>query len=145
MKPALPTFEAPPAAAPVSIPRPLAYHIIVEPREPDSTSKGGILFAQKTRRANRATDTIGIVKAIGQFAWQAKTPELDWSLLENPPGVGDWVIFKQHAGQKLRLRTEQGALIAGDQEDEQYLIIMADTDIMGVLTPEQAKQFYSWA
>jgi co-chaperonin GroES (HSP10) len=142
---ALPTFDAPPAAAPVSIPRPLAYHVIVEPREPPSASAGGIILAQKTRRANRATDTIGVLKAVGQFAWTAKTPELDWSLLNNPPQVGDWVIFRQHAGQKLRLRVDAQTLRAGDQEDEQYLLIMADTDIIGSLTPDQAKQFYSWA
>lgn len=147
MKPSvqLPTFEAPPSRAPLSIPRPLAYHVIVEPREPPSTSKGGIILAQKTKRANRATDTIGVLKAAGQFAWTAKTPELDWSALIDPPQVGDWVIFKQHAGQKLRLRVDQQELVAGDKEDEAYLLIMADTDIIGTLTPEQAQQFYSWA
>lgn len=144
MKPKI-EFDAPPPKAPVSIPRALGYHVIVEPREPDSKSQGGIILANKTRRANRATDTIGVVEDIGQFAWKAKTPELDWSTLEDPPKVGDWVIFKQHAGQKLRLRMDQQELVAGDKEDEQYLLIMFDTDIIGTLTPEQARQFYSWA
>jgi co-chaperonin GroES (HSP10) len=141
---ALPTFEAPPAPAPVSIPRPLAYHVIVEPLEPDAYSAGGIALSQKTRRANRATGTIGTLKAVGQFAWQAKTAELDWSLLQNPPKVGELVIFRQHAGQKLRLRVSTQALVEGDQEDEQYLLLLDDTDIIGTLTPEEAKQFYSW-
>lgn len=147
MKPAklnLPTFEAPPAPAPLSIPRVLAYHVIVEPLEPDAYSKGGIALSQKTRRANRATGTIGTLKAVGQFAWKAKTAELDWSTLENPPKVGDLVIFRHMAGQKLRLRVDQRKLVEGEQEDEQYLLLMDDTDIIGTLTPEEAKQFYSW-
>lgn len=141
---ALPTFEAPPAPAPVSIPRVLGYHVIVEPLEPDAYSAGGIALSQKTRRANRATGTIGTLKAAGQFAWKAKTKEIDWSTLENPPQVGELVIFRHMAGQKLRLRVDQQALVAGDQEDEQYLLLMDDTDIIGTLTPEEAKQFYSW-
>lgn len=139
-----PTFDAPTAAAPVSLPHCVGYHVLVEPREPPSESTGGIILAQKTRRANRATDYIGVLRGTGQFAWTAKTPELDWNQLEVKPQIGDWVIFKQHAGQKLRLRQDQATMVAGDKEDEAYLIMMADTDIIGTLTPEQAKQFYSW-
>lgn len=139
-----PTFEAPAAAPPVSLPRCVGYHVIVEPREPPSATGGGIILAGKTKRANRATDYIGVLKAVGQFAWTAKTPELDWNTLTNPPQVGDWVIFKLHAGQKLKLRRAQAEIVAGDKEDEHYLLMMADTDIIGVLTEEQAAQFYSW-
>jgi co-chaperonin GroES (HSP10) len=144
MKPKI-EFDAPPAPAPISIPNPLGYHVIVEPREPPAQTAGGIILAQKTRRANRATDYIGVLKAVGQLAWKAKTPELDWSTLDNVPKVGDLVIFKLQAGQKLRIRQEQQTLVDGDKEDEAYLLIMADTDIIGTLTPEQAQQFYSWA
>lgn len=144
MKSSLPTFEAPPARPAVSIPTPIGYHVIIEPREPPSKSEGGIILAQKTRRANRATDYIGVLRAVGELAWTAKTEELDWNTLTRKPQVGDWVIFKVHAGQKLRLRQDQASLVAGDREDEAYLLMMADTDIIGVLTPEQAQQFYSW-
>jgi co-chaperonin GroES (HSP10) len=139
----LPKFEAPPAPPALALPRPIGYHVIVEPLEPDEYSAGGIALAQKTRRANRATSTIGHLRAIGQFAWQAKTPELDWSTLENPPKVGELVVFKQHAGQKLRVRIPVGDIRAG-KEDEAYLLLLADTDIIGTLTEEEAMQFYSW-
>ena len=139
----LPKFEAPPAAPPLRLPRPLGYHVIVEPLEPDEMSAGGIVLAQKTRRANRATSTIGYLRAAGQFAWKAKTPELDWSTLEGTPKVGDMIIFKQHAGQKLRVRVDPKLLAAG-KEDEAYLLLLADTDIIGTLTEDEAKQFYSW-
>ena len=140
----LPVFEAPPAAPPVRYPRPIGYHVVVEPREPPATTAGGIHLPQRTKRANRATDYIGVLRAVGQFAWTAKTPELDWNTLENKPQVGDWVIFRQHAGQKLRMRQDQSTLVSGDKEDEAYLLVMADTDIIGSLTAEEAKQFYSW-
>lgn len=139
-----PEFDAPASRPPISLPHCVGYHVLVEPREPPSTSVGGIVLPQKTKRANRATDYIGTLLAVGQFAWQAKTPELDWNALERKPQVGELVVFKQMAGQKMRLRQQQAEMIAGDLEDEHYLLLMADTDIIGILTPEQAEQFYSW-
>lgn len=143
-KTAYPAFDAPAPPPPVSLPHAVGYHVIVEPREPESASDGGILLSNKTKRANRATDYIGVLKGVGEFAWKAKTPEIDWGTLERKPQIGDWVVFKLHAGQKLRLRRSQAELVAGDIEDEAYLLMMFDTDIIGILTPEQAKQFYSW-
>ncbi len=139
-----PAFDAPAPAAPVSIPKPIGYHVIVEPREPPSRTPGGILLAEKTKRANRATDYIGVLRAVGEFAWKAKTPEIDWSTLQEKPQVGDLVIFKLHAGQKLRIRRDTDTLVAGDLQDEAYLLMMFDTDIIGKLTTEQSEQFYSW-
>lgn len=140
----LPAFDAPPAAAPISYPSPVGYHVIVEPRKPPAATAGGIVLAQKTRRANRATDYIGTVVAMGQFAFTAKTAEIDWATLKDAPKVGDLVVYKQHAGQKLRLRQQQQELIDGDDEDEAYLLLMYDTDLIAKVTPEQAEQFYSW-
>lgn len=139
-----PAFDAPAPAAPLSIPKPIGYHVIVEPREPPAKSQGGILLAEKTKRANRATDYIGKLLAVGEFAWKAKTAEIDWGTLQDVPQVGDLVIIKSHAGQKLRIRKDTATLLDGDKEGESYLLIMFDTDIIGKVTPEQADQFYAW-
>jgi co-chaperonin GroES (HSP10) len=128
-----------------TLPKPMSYHVIIEPRKPPETSAGGIVLAQKTRRANRACDYIGKVLSIGSLAFKAKTPELDLSLETGWPNVGDWVAFKQHAGQKLKLRRDANELRARNEEDEDYLIVLNDTDIIAVFKSDQdTDQFYSW-
>lgn len=127
------------------IPVPFTYHVIVRPKPPKNMTTGGIALAKRTQNAERAVRTIGQVVAIGALAWKARTDGLNFA--ECPAaqdiGVGDWVCYKQHSGQKLRLR-DQDASAGIDDAGDDYLLIMADTDVLAKLSPGQQDQFFDW-
>jgi co-chaperonin GroES (HSP10) len=138
--------DALPAPAPTPIPTPLGYYLIVEPQEPPTHSAGGIALPSKTKLANRLTGTCGKVLAVGALAFTMKTQEgLDLTNEKNWPKVGEWCIFKLHAGQKLRVRQDQQSMIASDSEDQKYLLLIEDTSIICRIDEKDLPSFYAWA
>lgn len=143
MKPNLPSFDAPPT--PVTLPTPLSFHVLIHPRAPKATSAGGIALPGRTRRANRATDYVGQLVAVGALAFKARVGELDMTAEPNWPQLNDWVVYRMHAGQKLRIHKDQQELIDGDEEDEDYVLLCHDTDVVATFkSEEEANRFYSW-
>lgn len=141
----LPKFESAPIYD-VPVPDVLSYHVIVRPKPAQTKSAGGLIMAKTTKRAELAVRTVGQLMAVGALAWKARTPDLDFSMdpVASTVKVGDWVVFRQHAGQKLRLRRRHDDAVPVEDDDE-YLLWMADTDILGRFTDQaQAERFYDW-
>jgi len=145
-----PKFDAPLAAAgPPAYTGPLphvgGFYMIVRPRPP-ITQVGSIALPGRTKRANLATETRGQVLALGPAAFKAKTDGLDYSQFGCWPQVGDWIIYKQHAGQRVRLKgeLERAKAAGGSSEDEVHLLIMADTDFLAKIPVEELDEYYSW-
>lgn len=143
-KMALPTFnEAPVFYTPY--PAPLSFQVIVLPKPPD-TKRGLIELAKRSRQAEQAVGTIGQIIAIGAKAW-GKGPEFDLSGDPQQPAIGDWVVYKQHAGQRLRIRKDFTNDDAADEGSplEEYILIMTDIDILARFkTRAEAERFYAW-
>lgn len=125
------------------VPQPLGYHIVVRPRPPKE-AKGSILLSVKSKQAELMSRTIGQVVAKGELAWKAKMSGSGLDFQSDPVmqgiAVGDWVIYRQHAGQRLRFTDEDPD---GD-EVVPFLLIMNDTDVLAKITEEQSNQFYDW-
>lgn len=126
------------------IPRPLGFRVIVKPK-PAADCIGMIALASRTKNADLASRTIGQLVAIGPLAWKAKLDGLDLSedTTAQRLKVGDWVIFRQHSGQKIKLAAQAEAF-DGDEKTEQFLLLMTDTDILAALTEEQVEELYDW-
>ena len=126
------------------IPQPLGYHVVIRPK-PAQEQKGSILLAGTSMKAEMASRTVGQIVAKGYHAWLARFASTGIDYQDDPVvrgiKVGDWVIYRQHAGQRIKFTDE-------DPEESDrpvpYLLIMSDTDILAKLTPEQAEQAYDW-
>ncbi len=141
----LPTFEGPsfidrPAVDP---PVPLSFHVYVRPRPPKQ-SVGLIALSKRSIKAQLAVCSIGQIVDAGSQAFQAGTPDLDprKDAAAQAIKVGTWVHFRQHAGQKLKTGDN---VFGTDESIEDFILVMADTDILGVFRDEgHAGQFYDW-
>jgi len=135
-----PVFELDPPMA-------TSFYVIVRPK-PAKKQIGLIATAKRTQNAELATRTIGQIVAIGALAWKAGTQDLD--PLKDPVAqsfkVGDWVQFRQHGGQKLKIRKDFENDLGGlDEQRDEHLITMADSDILSKFRDEaHAERFYDW-
>lgn len=141
----LPTFEGPSFTerGAVDPPAPLSFHLYVRPRPPKQNI-GLIALAKRSIKAQLAVCSVGQIVALGAQAHKVGTPDLD---PKNDPiaatiQVGTWVHFRQHAGQKLKTGDN---VFGTDESIEDFILTMADTDILGVFRDEaHAAQFYDW-
>ncbi len=141
----LPTFDGPsfPERAAVSPPTPLSFHVYIRPRPPKQNI-GMIALAKRSIKAQLAVCSIGQIAAAGSQAFQAGTPDLDprKDAAAQVIQVGTWVHFRQHAGQKLKTGDN---VFGTDESIEDFLLVMADTDILGVFDDEDhARRFHDW-
>lgn len=125
-------------AAPVI--KPATFYVLLKPKAP-KTSIGVIALSKRTRKAQQAVCTMGQIVAIGDLAWKAGT-DLDYSKCSVVSNfkVGDHVVYRQHTGQKQRY----GEVKSADELDE-FLLIVADSDIMGHVPAGDVDKFYDWA
>lgn len=141
LKKPLQTFEGDSIFSPPKI-VPTTFHVVVRPAAPRKNLGSILVTSKRTRRAMQAVCTRGQLVAIGALAWKANTLDIDYSKDPVSSGfkLGDWVIFKQHAGQKQRYGE-----IASQDELETYDILMADTDVLALLPKEEVDRLYDWA
>jgi co-chaperonin GroES (HSP10) len=117
--------------------RPGLWNIVVEPREPKTTSEGGIEYVQISQQAEAFQITIGRVLLAGPACMEGKTTsgiELCNFLpdIKTPDAlIGQHVIFQLHTGMSLTLRAS-----------EQRIIVMKVTDLLGVTDDPDAWKFY---
>lgn len=139
-KPAFLETFAPP------VPEPMGFNVIVQPLRPEKERESGLVLANITINADLQTKTVGKIVAKGALAWKAKTDALDLGSDPVAAGVevGDLVVFRQHAGQRLKLRSIRDEKFPGDEEQDSWLLIMQDTDILAKLKPGQESAFYDW-
>lgn len=126
------------------IPQPTGYRIVVRPK-PAASKRGSLYLASRTKNTDLAVRTIGQVLRKGPLAW---TATLDGMSLKDDNvaasiAEGDWVVFRQHGAQKIKIGVK-AATLPGEEPEEQYLLLMSDTDVLAKLTPAQAAAYYDW-
>ena len=139
----LPTFHTP-AVFETPFPTPMGYNVAVKPRPP-KRQVGLIATSKRSQEADQALETIGQVLAIGTLAWgPGGGLELTGT---DKPAVGDWVVYRQYAGQKLRLRKAYSP----DEVDpdgstlQEFILVMVDTDVLAKFgSLREAESFYAW-
>lgn len=138
-----PSFEGP-AIFELPVPQILSVNVLIRPRPASETLGSGVLIAaDRTKKADLAVRTVGQVVALGAQAFKAGTRDLD--PLKDPIAqqiaVGAWVAYRQHAGQKFRVKRSQDA----PESTTEYLVLLTDTDVLALFENEaQAAQFYDW-
>ena len=91
--------------------RPLSDRIVVEPKETESKTAGGIVIPDT---ADKDKPMQGTVIAIGNGKY------IDGKLLPLQVNIGDRVLFGKYAGTNIKF------------DDSEYLV-MREEDVMGVL------------
>ena len=85
---------------------------------------------------------------MGALAYKAGTPDMDPK--DDPVSqsikVGTWVQYRQHSGQKLRIRKDFDVEAAAvDEQLDEHIITITDSDVIGVFRDEaHAERFYDW-
>lgn len=142
MKKPTETFAEAPIFASVKPPTPLTYQVVIEPRRPKASSVGGIVFAKRTRQADQALQSIGKIIAVGPLAWTGSGFTLGES---ERPKIGEWVVFRQHGGQPLRIAKKGGNEYSFDDQLEEFYKVLLDTDVLAKFDSEEhANKFYGW-
>jgi len=91
--------------------RPLADRIVVEPKEVETTTKGGIVLPGT---ADKEKPMEGTVLAIGNGKY------IDGKMQPLQVKVGDRILFGKYSGTNVKL-------------DDKELLVMREEDVMGVL------------
>jgi co-chaperonin GroES (HSP10) len=81
-------------------PSPLYWRILVMPIAPKQMSVGGIILSAQTQEAESYLANVGRLVAVGDMAWH----ENRFPPGTRKPGVGDWVQWAKHAGQRIEYR-----------------------------------------
>lgn len=142
----LPTFEGK-AVFEIDPPMPPTFYLVVRPKPPKKQI-GSIVTAKRTQNAELATRTVGQVIAIGALAFKAGTPDMDPTKDPVAQGVrvGTWVQYRQHGGQKLKIRKDFDRETPDvDEQLDEHIITISDSDVIGVFRDEaHAERFYDW-
>lgn len=99
--------------------RPLEYNVLVQPREVEAQTKGGLFIPDDTREKEQFGQTEGVVIALSPLAFNyGEFPE------GYAPGVGSRVVFSRYQGNEVR-----------GQDGKTYWLLV-DKAIAGVLTDD---------
>ena len=86
----------------------------------------------------------GVVVQVGELAYQAVTPGLDYSRTKRRPKVGDWVTVAKHAGARRSIILDMDRPQDRDPLNLIHVTTVTDTDILDVGTHEQMKRVAGW-
>lgn len=109
------------------------WYVLVAPVSPMKRSEGGIELPSEAVRAEAYLISIGKILDMGDFAYKSKTlAGLDLATDTRKPSIGEFVLYTQYAGTRMKMR------------DGRELVILSDTEIIGVVPPEEVPnvQFY---
>lgn len=95
------------------------WRLLLQIPEPAETTEGGIVIPEEYRDRKEFSTYVGLLRDVGPLAYDAVTRSGLHLSRSNRPGVGEWVIFSKHAGE--RIRTTDGTL----------WIVISDTEILG--------------
>ena len=101
------------------MPKPVSYKVCLEVNEAPETSKGGIVFAEETKKKYQQAMDIAKVLSIGPEAFYG----LNGKKQDPWYKVGDHVFYVRYAGKELKL------------EDGRLLRIVNDTDVFAIAEP----------
>jgi len=106
---------------------PFGYNLIVQLRTPKAQSKGGIIFSDQTKDADRYRMQTGLVRALGPGCFKRRDNGEAWT-------GGDWC----HEGDFVRCPMYGGDrwfVKCGDKPDDIALFMtLRDTDLIGLVT-----------
>jgi co-chaperonin GroES (HSP10) len=109
---------------------PANWRLLVKPRQPKRKTSGGILLPEEAVKAQKLTENLAQVIAVGPLAYQ------DDKFREHPKAprhrdceVGDWVLFNRHSGLTVDIRGDDG-------ESVRYKFINDDDVIASSKNPD---------
>lgn len=96
---------------PEGIPRPDLWRVLVMPLKPKKKTASGIVLPDSAQRNEMHVNYIGQIVAMGPLAYKSEV----FQGLVDPPKVGDWVAYGQHAGQPMVFKGTR-FLVVNDKE-----------------------------
>lgn len=133
----LPQFDTP-AVYVTPTPAPLGYLVAVKPRDPKK-QVGVIATAKRSQEAEQALEIIGQILAVGELAWSK-----DFAL-DVKPKVGDWVVYRQHAGQRMKIKGTDNEQDPDGSTLTKFILLLQDTDILARFDSlTEANKFFVW-
>jgi co-chaperonin GroES (HSP10) len=125
----------------IPFPAPIGFQVIIEPRPP-TKQVGSILTAKRTQEADQALVTIGKLLAVGSHAWTGELLDLQGAAR---PKEGDWVVYRQHSGQRLILKNNGEDADPDGTVLSKFILVMVDTDVLARFNSlADAEKFRSW-
>jgi co-chaperonin GroES (HSP10) len=93
------------------LPSPTGWRILILPYRPPKTTKGGILFSDKTRDEAQIQTVAGYVLKTGPLAYadKKKFPEGPWCQEKQ------WVIFARYAGSRFKIEGGEVRILNDDE------------------------------
>ena len=93
------------------IPKPTGWRLAILPYRGAKSTKGGILFAEETKKRTELATNVGYVLKTGDLAYadESKFPHGPWCK------EGDWVIFGRYAGSRIQIDGGEIRLLNDDE------------------------------
>lgn len=93
------------------IPVPTGWRVVVLPYRPPSTTKSGIVLAEKAVEKQQVATVCGYVVEVGNLAYKDsdKFPDGPWCQ------KGDWVIFARYAGARINIEGGEIRILNDDE------------------------------
>jgi len=107
------------------VPVPTGWRIVVQPRKVEEKSAGGIVMPDSVQDANKHLAYVGQVLLMGDLCYT----DARYAIGERDPkpwcSVGDWVMFGQYEGQKIKVKATDNSEIE--------LIVLNDDQIKAIV------------
>ena len=110
-------FEVPPEIdyklsqeVPEGAPEPTLWRLLIMPLVPKKVTDGGIILTSDTQKNQSMINYIGRVAKIGSLAFKSNNTKDE----QNPPEVGDYVIFGRYAGVRIMFKGVPMVIVADD-------------------------------
>lgn len=92
---------------------PTEYKVLVEPKEVETVTKGGIILADQTATAEKHATIEGTIIDVSHLAFTYATDE-EWS--GKKPHAGQRVIFAKYAGVRHKAKDGKEYLLINDKD-----------------------------
>jgi len=88
---------------------PAGWRVLIKPVEIDGKSSGGIILAEESKKVMEHTRYIGQVVSMGPLCYAKEDFQKDGETHAFCE-VGDWVAFRKHSGQEVRMKNDDGSV-----------------------------------
>lgn len=107
----------------------LFWHVLIETRKAEKTTKGGIVLPDDVEEADNLLTQVGRVVGMGPMAFKTKTPGgHDYSIHVDDVKEGAWVTISRKIGIPIKTR------------DGRTFHLCNDYEILAVLTEDEAQE-----
>ncbi len=108
---------------------PAGWRVLIKPVEINEKSSGGIILAEESKKVMEHTRYIGQVVSMGPLCYEKEDFKRNGETRAFCK-VGDWVAFRKHSGQELRMKNDDGTVSS-------YKVVNDDEIIAVVNEPER--------